>query len=235
MPTFIDFLTLSNDFEYLKLRLASLKVEKKVTHIILSKRGKTIREGKNFLFNQGEHINSNHLKTLNFNGFLPFYLYRKMEPSTSTAPQNPEQSPAKPRKTFKLKGKRLGRGAVQSGLTHECGVFGAVATGVWPTQIDIAQTICLGLVALQHRGQESAGIVTSEGNCAKHFNIHKGMGMIYNIFNEESIKKLKGNLGIGHTRYSTSAASEEINCQPFVSTIYGWVISSESCGFQLGT
>jgi amidophosphoribosyltransferase len=92
--------------------------------------------------------------------------------------------------TFKLKGKRLGRGAVQSGLTHECGVFGAVATGEWPTQIDIAQTICLGLVALQHRGQESAGIVTSEGNCAKHFNIHKGMGMIYNIFNEESIKKL---------------------------------------------
>jgi amidophosphoribosyltransferase len=139
-----------------------------------------------------------------------------MEPSTSKACQNPEPSPAKPRKTFKLKGKRLGRGAVQSGLTHECGVFGAVATGEWPTQIDIAQTICLGLVALQHRGQESAGIVTSEGNCAKHFNIHKGMGMINNIFNEESIKKLKGNLGIGHTRYSTSAASEEINCQPFV-------------------
>jgi amidophosphoribosyltransferase len=115
-----------------------------------------------------------------------------------------------------LTGKRLGRGAVQSGLTHECGVFGAIATGDWPTQIDIAQIVCLGLVALQHRGQESAGIVTSQGKCAKNFNVHKGMGMINNIFNDDSIRKLKGNLGIGHTRYSTSAASEEVNCQPFV-------------------
>lgn len=81
---------------------------------------------------------------------------------------------------------------------------------------------CLGLVALQHRGQESAGIVTSEGNDSKNFNIHKGMGMINNIFTDESIKKLKGNLGIGHTRYSTSAASEEVNCQPFVvHTVHG--------------
>lgn len=76
--------------------------------------------------------------------------------------------------------------------------------------------MCLGLVALQHRGQESAGIVTSEGNDSKNFNIHKGMGMINNIFTDENIKHLKGNLGIGHTRYSTSAASEEVNCQPFV-------------------
>lgn len=42
------------------------------------------------------------------------------------------------------------------------------------------------------------------------------MGMINNIFNDENMKKLRGNLGIGHTRYSTSAASEEVNCQPFV-------------------
>lgn len=75
---------------------------------------------------------------------------------------------------------------------------------------------------MQHRGQESAGIVTSEGNDSKNFNIHKGMGMINNIFTDESIKNLKGNLGIGHTRYSTSAASEEVNCQPFVvHTIHG--------------
>lgn len=73
-----------------------------------------------------------------------------------------------------------------------------------------------GLVALQHRGQESAGIVTSEGVCSKSFHVHKGMGMINNIFNDEIMRKLKGNLGIGHTRYSTSAASEEVNCQPFV-------------------
>lgn len=103
-----------------------------------------------------------------------------------------------------------------TGLRHECGVFGCIGSGPWPTQIDVAQVICLGLVALQHRGQESAGIVTSEGNNSKHVNVKKGMGMIGNIFNDDSMKKLKGNLGIGHTRYSTSAASEEVNCQPFV-------------------
>lgn len=58
--------------------------------------------------------------------------------------------------------------------------------------------------------------MTSEGKCAKHFNTVKGMGMISSIFNDDSMKKLTGNLGIGHTRYSTSAASEEVNCQPFV-------------------
>ncbi|CAH0600817.1 unnamed protein product [Chrysodeixis includens] len=116
----------------------------------------------------------------------------------------------------KVNSKRFGRGAVQSGLTHECGVFGAISTGDWPTQVDVPQVICLGLVALQHRGQESAGIVTSEGKNARSFNSHKGMGLINNIFNDEAMKKLKGNLGIGHTRYSTSAASEEVNCQPFV-------------------
>lgn len=87
-----------------------------------------------------------------------------------------------------------------------------------PFQIDVSQIICLGLVALQHRGQESAGIVTSEHTNPKNFNfnVHKGMGMINNIFNDDTMKRLKGNLGIGHTRYSTSAASEEVNCQPFV-------------------
>ncbi|XP_018576607.1 amidophosphoribosyltransferase [Anoplophora glabripennis] len=112
--------------------------------------------------------------------------------------------------------KRKGRGQVTSGLTHECGVFGAIGCGEWPTTLEISQIICWGLVALQHRGQESAGIVTSEGKCSKSFNVVKGMGMISNIFNDEAIRKLKGSIGIGHTRYSTSAASEEVNCQPFV-------------------
>lgn len=58
--------------------------------------------------------------------------------------------------------------------------------------------------------------MTSEGDNAKNFNIHKGMGMISHVFNDDTIKKLKGSLGIGHTRYSTSAASEAVNCQPFV-------------------
>ncbi|XP_039288395.1 amidophosphoribosyltransferase [Nilaparvata lugens] len=105
---------------------------------------------------------------------------------------------------------------VITGMRHECGVFGCVAASPWPTQIDVAQVICLGLVALQHRGQESAGIVTSEGGNTKNFHVKKGMGMINSVFNDDAMKKLKGNLGIGHTRYSTSAASEEVNCQPFV-------------------
>ncbi|ALC47863.1 Prat [Drosophila busckii] len=103
-----------------------------------------------------------------------------------------------------------------TGLTHECGVFGAIACGDWPTQIDIAHVICLGLVALQHRGQESAGIATSEGKCSKNFNVHKGMGMISTLFNDDSMKNLRGNLGIGHTRYSTAGGSGVVNCQPFV-------------------
>ncbi|XP_030759102.1 amidophosphoribosyltransferase-like [Sitophilus oryzae] len=112
--------------------------------------------------------------------------------------------------------KRKNRGATSSGLTHECGVFGAIGTGDWPTQLDIAQIIAWGLVALQHRGQESAGIVTSEGISSRHFNVVKGMGLVNNIFTDDSVRRLRGSLGIGHTRYSTSAASEEVNCQPFV-------------------
>uniref|UniRef100_A0A0A9WRJ6 Amidophosphoribosyltransferase n=1 Tax=Lygus hesperus TaxID=30085 RepID=A0A0A9WRJ6_LYGHE len=109
-----------------------------------------------------------------------------------------------------------------TGMKHECGVFGCMAAGPWPTSLDVGQVICLGLVALQHRGQESAGIVTSEGTSETHLNVKKGMGMINTIFNDENMKKLKGNLGIGHTRYSTSAASEEVNCQPFVvHTVHG--------------
>ncbi|KAF4524982.1 hypothetical protein B566_EDAN011910 [Ephemera danica] len=106
-----------------------------------------------------------------------------------------------------------GENSEVTGLTHECGVFGCIATGDWPTQIDVAQVVCLGLVALQHRGQESAGIVTTMGEERGRFYVHKGMGMINNVFNDDAVRKLKG---VGHTRYSTSAASEEVNCQPFV-------------------
>ncbi|XP_017787165.1 PREDICTED: amidophosphoribosyltransferase-like isoform X1 [Nicrophorus vespilloides] len=107
------------------------------------------------------------------------------------------------------------RGKVSSGLTHECGVFGAISSSASePGNFEVAQLILVGLEALQHRGQESGGIVTSEGS--NHFHIQKGMGLVRNIFNGDNIKNLVGHLGIGHTRYSTSAASESVNCQPFV-------------------
>lgn len=89
-------------------------------------------------------------------------------------------------------------------------------------QTEIAETICMGLVALQHRGQESAGIVTSTGFSSDNYQTIKGMGAINQIFTDDAISKLKGNLGIGHTRYSTSTTSELVNCQPFVvHTIHG--------------
>ncbi|XP_043546340.1 amidophosphoribosyltransferase [Chiloscyllium plagiosum] len=111
----------------------------------------------------------------------------------------------------------------ESGIQEECGVFGCVAAGEWPTHLDVPHVIALGLVALQHRGQESAGIVTSNGGSPPSYMMHKGMGLINSTFREEQIQKLRnGNLGIGHTRYSTSGISELQNCQPFVvETLHG--------------
>ncbi|MEW5797105.1 MAG: amidophosphoribosyltransferase [Candidatus Zixiibacteriota bacterium] len=79
-----------------------------------------------------------------------------------------------------------------------------------------AELTYLGLYALQHRGQESAGIVTSDNG---NFTMHKGMGQVSEVFSDEtSIAKLKGRMAIGHTRYSTTGASSLMNIQPFVIT-----------------
>ncbi|XP_040274747.1 amidophosphoribosyltransferase [Bufo bufo] len=109
------------------------------------------------------------------------------------------------------------------GIREECGVFGCIATGAWPTQLDVPHVITLGLVGLQHRGQESAGIVTSDGSAVSTYKAHKGMGLVNHVFSEECLKKLNmSNLGIGHTRYSTSGNSALENCQPFVvETLHG--------------
>ena len=95
---------------------------------------------------------------------------------------------------------------------EECGVF-----GIWGTEeVDAAHAVYYGLTALQHRGQESAGIVVCDtkgpiGNiCA-----HKGMGLVSEVFHPEVLDKLKGNIGIGHVRYSTAGASCIENAQPF--------------------
>ncbi|KAF7285533.1 amidophosphoribosyltransferase-like [Rhynchophorus ferrugineus] len=112
------------------------------------------------------------------------------------------------------KNRKLNRGKVDSGLTHECGVFAAIGNESWENSTEIAQIVMIGLQALQHRGQESTGIVTSEGH--NEFNVEKGMGLVKNVFTNESISRLTGTMGIGHTRYSTSAKSTAINAQPFV-------------------
>jgi amidophosphoribosyltransferase len=69
-----------------------------------------------------------------------------------------------------------------------------------------------GLYALQHRGQESAGIVVSDG---RHVMEHKAMGLVPDIFGEEILTKLKGNMALGHVRYSTTGSSLLVNAQPF--------------------
>ncbi|XP_072538718.1 amidophosphoribosyltransferase [Salminus brasiliensis] len=111
----------------------------------------------------------------------------------------------------------------ESGIGEECGVFGCVAAGEWPTQLEVAQILTLGLVALQHRGQESAGIVASNGSTPPTYTALKGMGLVSTAFKSEDLLKLRhGNLGIGHTRYSTTGMSELQNCQPFVvDTLHG--------------
>jgi amidophosphoribosyltransferase len=100
---------------------------------------------------------------------------------------------------------------LDSEITHDnCGIFGYVGTS------RAAQLTYFGLYALQHRGQESAGIVTS-GNGS--VNIYKGMGEVNDVFfDRENLDRLKGNIAVGHTRYSTTGASSLTNIQPLLIT-----------------
>jgi glutamate synthase domain-containing protein 1 len=77
---------------------------------------------------------------------------------------------------------------------------------------DAAKLAYFGLYALQHRGQESAGIVTSDGMNVME---HKAMGLVPDIFREEILAKLKGRMALGHVRYSTTGSSLLVNAQPF--------------------
>jgi len=80
-------------------------------------------------------------------------------------------------------------------------------------QKDSAELSYYGLHALQHRGQESAGIVTTDGN---QLYVHKGEGLVRNVFLQHDIERLKGNHAIGHVRYASSNAGGMLNVQPFV-------------------
>ncbi|MBB1512315.1 MULTISPECIES: amidophosphoribosyltransferase [unclassified Tessaracoccus] len=92
------------------------------------------------------------------------------------------------------------------GPKEECGVF-----GVWAPEEDVAQLTFFGLFALQHRGQESAGIAVSN---LQRIMVYKDMGLVSQVFNEATLKSLPGRLAIGHTRYSTTGASVWHNAQP---------------------
>lgn len=89
---------------------------------------------------------------------------------------------------------------------EECGIFGVYAPGE-----QVARLIFFGLFALQHRGQESAGMAVSDGNEVR---MHKDMGLVTQVFDEETLVRLPGHIGIGHTRYSTTGSSVLRNAQP---------------------
>ena len=93
------------------------------------------------------------------------------------------------------------------GFHEECGVFGVYG------HPEAANLVYLGLYALQHRGQESAGIVSSNG---KSLISHRGMGLVADIFNTTIINRLEGTTAIGHNRYSTTGSTSIKNCQPLV-------------------
>jgi amidophosphoribosyltransferase len=92
---------------------------------------------------------------------------------------------------------------------HECGLFGVFG------HPNAAVLTYYGLFALQHRGQESAGIVTSNGP-GTSFVLHKDMGLVSQVFGQAELEKLKGTRALGHTRYSTTGTSTIKNAQPFV-------------------
>lgn len=94
----------------------------------------------------------------------------------------------------------------EKGPQDECGVF-----GVWAPDEEVAKLTFYGLYALQHRGQESAGIATSDG---KRIVVYKDMGLVSQVFTENDLATLTGKLAIGHCRYSTTGSSVWANAQP---------------------
>ena len=97
---------------------------------------------------------------------------------------------------------------------EECGVI-----GVFAPDEDVARMTFFGLYALQHRGQEAAGMAVADGRA---MSIHKGVGLVSQVFTSSVMDKLSGHYAIGHTRYSTTGSSSERNAQPFmIETMHG--------------
>ncbi|MBQ7707823.1 MAG: amidophosphoribosyltransferase [Lachnospiraceae bacterium] len=102
---------------------------------------------------------------------------------------------------------------VDDKLHEECGVFGIYA----PEDEQVAHTIYYGLSALQHRGQEAAGMaVCNTRGPMWNVSSHKEMGLVNEVFHGDTLNRLIGNLGVGHVRYSTTGESSIINAQPLV-------------------
>ncbi|MCR4306128.1 MAG: amidophosphoribosyltransferase [Candidatus Daviesbacteria bacterium] len=98
-------------------------------------------------------------------------------------------------------------------IKEKCGIFGVIGKG-----FEAARLVHPGLWALQHRGQESSGIASSDGN---KIYLHKGLGLVSHVFEEKDLKRLKGYLAIGHNRYSTSGGSNVSHAQPILEQVNG--------------
>ena len=97
-----------------------------------------------------------------------------------------------------------------------CGFIGIYG----PDGTDVAAELYEGLLAIQHRGQDAAGITTF----TDQFHMKKGFGMVRDVFNQKNMARLRGNLGIGHVRYPTLGGSKREDAQPFLSRIPGVVL-----------
>ena len=95
-------------------------------------------------------------------------------------------------------------------MEEACGVFGIYAQD---ESINVAEAAYYGLFALQHRGQESAGIAVADGKGIKHY---RNLGLVPEVFDEEILHGLTGRISIGHVRYSTFGSKDVINSQPLV-------------------
>ena len=110
---------------------------------------------------------------------------------------------------------------------EECGVFGIYAPGA-----DAARLTFFGLFALQHRGQESAGMAISDGETVRS---HKEMGLVTRVFDEAELSKLPGHIGIGHTRYSTTGSSVLRNAQPLQCCLHSGTVAVAHNGNLINT
>src|SRR5437588_7557433 len=112
----------------------------------------------------------------------------------------------------------IDRDELHLACNEACGVFGMFGHGE-----DVARITFFGLYALQHRGQESAGIVAADG---ERLIAHTRMGLVAQVFTEEDLQGLRGHIAVGHTRYSTTGSSKLHNAQPIV-------VRSPSCELAL--
>ena len=93
-------------------------------------------------------------------------------------------------------------------MKEACGIV-----GVYAREEDVARSVFFGLYALQHRGQESAGIAATDG---RRIRLHTEMGLVSQAFQENDLSHLSGHIAIGHTRYSTTGSSNINNAQPIL-------------------